>query len=301
MFGANQPLILHVLEIPQVMKALEGIKMELEDCGYPTLKGVVCTSDEKTAFTDIEYVIFVGAFPRKQGMERKDLIGKNASIFSGQGKALDQYAKKNVKVLVVGNPANTNCLITLKHAPSIPKENFTCLTRLDHNRTKYQLAHKASVGVEDVKNCIIWGNHSSTQFPDARYATIKGQNAVTLLNDNNWLQNEFISTVQQRGAAVINARGFSSAFSAANAIVDHMRDWVHGTPAGEYVSMGVLTDGSYGISDELIFSYPVTCKDGKYHIVQGLEIDDFAKGKIEITRKELAEEKAMAYEIVGIQ
>jgi len=298
MFGPKQPVILHLLEIPQVLKALEGIQMELEDCGFPTLKGVVATSDEKTAFTDVDYIIFVGAFPRKDGMERKDLIAKNASIFSGQGKVLDQYAKKSVKVLVVGNPANTNCLITMKNAPSVPKENFSALTRLDHNRAKYQLAHKAGGSPGDVHNPIIWGNHSNTQYPDARFATLKGEKLTGLIKDEHWVQNDFVTTVQQRGASVIKARGASSAFSAANAIVDHMRDWVLGTAGDHWVSMGVLADGSYGISDEIVFSYPVTCKDGKVHIVQGLELDEFSKGKIEITRKELNDERHMAFELI---
>jgi len=250
---------------------------------------------KKTAFQDVDYVIFVGAFPRKEGMERKDLIAKNASIFSGQGKVLDQYAKKTVKVLVVGNPANTNCLLTLKNAPSIPKENFSALTRLDHNRAKYQLAHKAGGSPGDLENPIIWGNHSNTQYPDARHATLKGQKVIDLIKDEHWLQNDFVTTVQQRGAAVIKARGASSAFSAANAIVDHMRDWALGS-GDRWVSMGVLADGSYGINDEIVFSYPVKCKDGKYTIVHGLELDEFSKSKIEITRKELNDEKQMAAE-----
>jgi len=274
--------------------------MELEDCAYPLLHGVVPTTDVTEAFTNVDYVLFVGAFPRKDGMERKDLIGKNATIFSEQGRVLDKVASKNVKVLVVGNPANTNCLIVMKHAPSIPRENFSALTRLDHNRAKSQVAIKAKVGVDQVRNTIIWGNHSGTQFPDLSHATIGGKAAPEVINDETWVKNDFVKSVQQRGAAVIKARGLSSAFSAANAIVNHVHDWVHGTAPGEHVSMGVVGNGAYGIKDEIIFSYPVTCKDGKWHIVEGLSVSEWAREKLEITRKELAEERAMAFEIVGL-
>jgi len=300
MLGPNHPVILHLLEIPEALPALHAIAMELEDCAYPLLRGVVCTADPHVAFKDADYVLFVGAFPRKEGMERKDLIGKNAEIFSSQGKILDHVAKKTVKVVVVGNPANTNCLITLKHAPSIPKENFTCLTRLDHNRAIGQLALKAGKSAGDVKRPIIWGNHSSTQYADARFATIDGKPATEVL-DKAWLEDEFITTIQQRGAAVIKARKASSAFSAANAIIDHMHDWVLGTAEGQWVSMGIPTDGSYGISDELVFSFPVTVKDGKISVVKDLEVNDFAKAKLEITKKELLEEKTMAFELVGLK
>jgi len=296
----NQPLILHLLEIPEALPALHAIVMELEDCAYPLLKGVVCTADPHVAFKDADYVLLVGAFPRKEGMERKDLIGLNAQIFSTQGRILDQVAKKTVKVVVVGNPANTNCLITLKHAPSIPKENFTCLTRLDHNRAVGQLALKAGKFPGDVHRPIIWGNHSSTQFADARFAIIDGKPATEVI-DKAWLEGEFISTIQQRGAAVIKARKASSAFSAANAIIDHMRDWVIGTAEGQWVSMGIPTDGSYGISDEIVFSFPVTIKDGKISVVKDLEVNDFAKAKLEITKKELLEERTMAFELLGIK
>jgi len=298
-FGPHQPVILHFLEITPALKALDAIIMELNDCAYPLLKGVVPTDNSEVAFKDVDVVLFVGAFPRKPGMERKDLIGKNASIFSEQGKVLDRVAKKDVKVLVVGNPANTNCLIVHKHAPSIPAENFTCLTRLDHNRAKYQLAEKAGVTPSEVKNPIIWGNHSSTQYPDYRQATIGGKPAPDVINDEAWAKDAFVKTVQQRGASVMNARGASSALSAANAIIDHMRDWVQGTPEGEWASMGVLANGSYGISDELIFSYPVHCKNGKYEIVKDLTLDDFSKQMLETTRKELVEEKQMALEVIG--
>lgn len=300
-YGPTTPVILHLLEITPALKALDGIVMELNDCAFPLLKGVVPTDSAEVAFKDVDAVLFVGAFPRKPGMERKDLIGKNASIFSEQGKILDRLAKKDVKVVVVGNPANTNCLIVKKYAPSLPKENFTCLTRLDHNRAKYQLAAKANTSPVEVKNPIIWGNHSSTQYPDYRLATISGKPAPAVINDPEWAKGEFVKTVQARGAAIMNARGASSALSAAHAIIDHMHDWIVGTPEGEFVSMGVIADGSYGISDEIIFSYPVKCKDGKYEIVQGLELDEFSKSMIEATKKELIEEKTMAFEIVGSQ
>jgi malate dehydrogenase len=301
MLGPDQPVILHMLEIPQAKQALDGIVMELEDCAYPLLAGVLPSVDAVEAFTDVDVVLFVGAFPRKDGMERKDLIAKNAQIFSEQGKVLDKVAKKDVKVVVVGNPANTNCLIVMKHAPSIPKENFTALTRLDHNRAKSQVALKAKVPVDHVKNTLIWGNHSGTQFPDLSHALIGGKPAAEVLKDDQWVQNDFVKTVQQRGAAVIKARGLSSAFSAANAIVNHVHDWLVGTPAGEFVSMAVAAEGSYGIKDEIIYSYPVTCLNGKWTIVQNLPVSDFARDKMEITRKELVEERGMAFEIVGLK
>jgi len=301
MLGPDQPVILHMLEIPQAKQALDGIVMELEDCAYPLLAGVVPTVDPTEAFTDVDVVLFVGAFPRKDGMERKDLIAKNAQIFSEQGKVLDKVAKKDVKVVVVGNPANTNCLIVMKHAPSVPRENFTALTRLDHNRAKSQVALKLKVGVDQVKNTIIWGNHSGTQFPDLSHATVGGKPIAQVLQDETWGQDDFVKTVQQRGAAVIKARGLSSAFSAANAIVDHVHDWLVGTRDGEIVSMAVVANGSYGISDEIIYSYPVSSKAGKWTIVQGLTISNWAREKMEITRKELVEERGMAYEIVGLK
>eukprot|EP01123_Difflugia_compressa_P012623 TRINITY_DN5484_c0_g1_i1.p1 TRINITY_DN5484_c0_g1~~TRINITY_DN5484_c0_g1_i1.p1 ORF type:complete len:351 (-),score=59.34 TRINITY_DN5484_c0_g1_i1:100-1098(-) len=299
MLGPNQDVILHLLEVTPVLPALNAIAMELQDCAYPLVKGVVCTDDPNVAFKDADYVLFVGAFPRKDGMERKDLIEKNAQIFSGQGKILDRLAKKTVKVVVVGNPANTNCLITMKHAPSIPKENFSALTRLDHNRAVGQLAAKCGKSAGSVKNPIIWGNHSSTQYADARFATIDNE-PVPKLIDNQYLQGEFISTIQQRGAAVIKARGTSSALSAANAIIDHMRDWVLGTPSGTWVSMGVPSSCHYGITDDLIFSFPVTTKDGHITVVPNLELDEFAKSKLETTKQELLQEKKIAFALVGL-
>ncbi|EGC37719.1 hypothetical protein DICPUDRAFT_76668 [Dictyostelium purpureum] len=303
MFGPEQKVKLFLLDIPQMVESLKGVLMEIQDGAYPLVTDVVCTADIKEAFTGANYVILVGAMPRKDGMERADLLKANASIFKVQGKAINDYANKNVKVLVVGNPANTNCLIAMHYAPDIAKENFTCLTRLDHNRAKSQIALKAGVNVKDVHNVIIWGNHSSTQYPDYRcgYINLPGgkQPIGNVISDEKWLQGEFISTVQKRGAAVIAARKFSSAASAAKAITDHMRDWVLGTPEGEYVSMGVPSDGSYGIESGIIFSYPVKCQNGKYTIIQGLSIDNFSKDKIEITRKELVEEKEAAFKFVG--
>jgi len=300
LLGPNQPVVLHLLEITPVLPALHGFVMEVEDCAYPLLRGIVCTDDPDVAFKDADIVLFVGAFPRKDGMERKDLITKNAQIFSTQGKSLDRFAKKTMKCVVAGNPANTNCLILMKNAPSIPRQNFSCLTRLDHNRAISQLALRSHKLPSDIKNPIIWGNHSGTQYADARFAVIGNQPASALL-EKEWLQKEYLSIVQQRGSAILKARGNSSVMSAANAIIDHMHDWIFGTPEGVWVSMGIPTDGSYGIADELIFSYPVTCKNGSYHIVNGLELDDFSKTKLEITKNELLEERGTAYEIVGIK
>jgi len=299
MLGPKQPVILHLLDIAACLEKAQAVAMELCDCAFPLLQGIVVTSDETVAFTDVDYVIFVGAFPRKQGMERKDMIEINAKIFAGQGKVLDQVAKKDVKVLVVGNPANTNCLITATAAPSLNKHNFTALTRLDHNRARYQVAEKAGVSVSDVKNVCIWGNHSNTQFPDLSHATVKGKPAPEVV-DKEWSEKDFVATVQQRGAVVIQKRGLSSAFSAAKAIVDHMHDWVNGTPEGEFVSMGVYSDGSYGVKAGLIYSFPVTVKDGQYKIVQGLKISDFARKSMDATAAELEEEKSVSFGICGL-
>jgi len=305
MLGPDQPVILQLLEIPPAEGALKGVVMEIEDCAFPLVHSIVATVDPKVGFKDADVAIFVGAFPRKQGMERKDLLEKNASIFDSQGKILAAVASKNVKVLVVGNPANTNCLLLMRSAGSIPAENFSCLTRLDHNRAKAQIAGKVGVHVSSVHNVIIWGNHSATQYPDARYAVVKGfpaqgidSSAVAAVNDQAWLQQTFIPTVQKRGAAIIAARKLSSAASAANAIVEHVRDWMAGTAPGEIVSMGVVSDGSYGIPKGLIFSFPVTCAaGGHYQIVQGLSIDNFSQEKIAATTKELEKERdtAVAY------
>jgi len=286
---------LHLLDITPMMGVLQGVVMEIEDTSLPLVKGVVATDNEETAFKDVDVALFVGAMPRKEGMERKDLLNANVKIFKSQGTAMDKFAKKTVKVLVVGNPANTNCLILAHYAPSIPRENFTCLTRLDHNRATAQIALKLKVSPSAVKNVIIWGNHSSTQFPDARSATVtvngKAKPVYEAVKDDNWLKNDFVSTVQKRGAAVIAARKLSSAMSAAKAICDHMRDWWTGTKDGEWVSMGLISDGSYKIEKDLVFSYPVQIKNGKISIVQDLKVDDWSREMLDKTEKELAEEK----------
>ena len=290
MLGDDQPVILHLLDITPAMDALQGVRMELEDCAFPLLAGVVCTDDPNVGFKDADYALLVGARPRGPGMERKDLLEANAAIFSVQGKAIDQNASKNIKVLVVGNPANTNALITQRNAPSIPARNFTAMTRLDHNRAMTQIAIKTGKTVNDVTNMTIWGNHSATQYPDLFNAKVSGQNASDLV-DQAWLEGDFIPTVQQRGAAIIKARGASSAASAANAASGHVRSWALGTTGDDWVSMGVYSDGSYGIQEGLIYSFPCRCKDGEWEIVQGLEINDFSRGKMQATEQELAEER----------
>merc|ERR1712002_1266006 len=302
-FG-NRKVILHLLDITPCMGTVGGVVMELHDCAFPTLAGVVPTDDPAVAFNDVDAAFLIGAFPRKQGMERKDLLAANIKIFKAQGEAMNKYAKKSVKVLVVGNPANTNALICSKYAPSIPKENFSAMTRLDQNRAKSQIAERVGVNADDVKNVIIWGNHSSTQFPDAKHGFIKKEfpRATTTtvreaLHNDQWLQGEFITTVQKRGAAVIAARKLSSAMSAANAACDHMRDWFSGTADGEFTSMGVFSDGSYGIPRGIMYSYPVTIADGKWTIKQGLPLDDFAKSKMSATADELVAERTDALSI----
>lgn len=290
MLGPDQPVILQMLEITPALEALKGVAMELEDCAFPLLAGTVCTDDPMVAFKDSDYALLVGARPRGPGMERKDLLEANAAIFSVQGKAIDAVANKNIKVLVVGNPANTNSLIAQRNAPSINPRQFTAMTRLDHNRGMAQLANKTGKTVNDVKNVIIWGNHSATQYPDISKATVSGQAAESLV-DRDWYENDYIPTVQQRGAAIIKARGASSAASAANAAVDHMRSWALGTAEGEWVSMGVYSDGSYGIEKGLIYSFPCVCKNGDWEIVQGLEISDFSREKMQVTEQELREER----------
>lgn len=301
-FGPNQPIILHLLDIPIMMDVLGGVVMELEDCSFPLLQGVVPTADPAVAFKDVAAAFLVGAMPRKQGMERKDLLSANVKIFKVQGEALDKYAKKDVKVLVVGNPANTNALICSRYAPSIPKENFTAMTRLDQNRATAQIAAKVGVPARLVSNAVIWGNHSSTQFPDVSHAIVEINGKSTpvpeAVKDASWLNSTFVETVQKRGAAVINARKMSSAMSAAKAASDHMRDWFLGTQPGRFVSMGVLSDGSYGTPKDVIFSFPVTVKSGKWEIVQGLEISDFARKMLDTTGKELEEERQEATQII---
>ncbi|KAL8555935.1 hypothetical protein ACS0TY_003667 [Phlomoides rotata] len=299
MFGPDQPVIIHMLDIEAAAEALLGVKMELIDAAFPLLKGVVATTDVVEACTDVNIAIMVGGFGRKEGMERKDVMLKNVSIYKAQASTLDQHAAPHCKVLVVANPANTNALILKELAPSISEKNITCLTRLDHNRALAQISEKLEVDVIDVKNVIIWGNHSSTQYPDLNHATVQtinGSKPVThLLGDDGWLKNEFIERVQQRGAAIIKARKLSSALSAASSACDHIRDWVIGTPKGSWVSMGVCSDGSYGIPQGLIYSFPVTCAKGQWSIVQGLNIDEFSREKMDITAKELMEEKSLAY------
>jgi len=300
-FGANQPITLVLLDIEPMMGVLNGVVMELTDCALPLLQEVVPTHDVNTAFQNVDVAILVGAMPRREGMERKDLLKANVKIFKQQGEALEKGAKKSVKVVVVGNPANTNCFICKKYAPSIPAENFSCLTRLDQNRACAQVATRLGVSSQEVNNVIIWGNHSSTQFPDASKASVningKKQSVKDAVKDDAWLQNEFISTVQKRGAAVIAARKLSSAMSAAKAICDHLRDWWQGVPAGTYVSMGVVSDGSYGIEAGLVYSFPVLTKpDHSYEIIKNLSVDDFAQEKMEITMKELIEERDAALE-----
>lgn len=290
MLGPNQPVILQMLEITPALEALKGVAMELEDCAFPLLAGMVCTDDAAVAFKDSDYALLVGARPRGPGMERKDLLEANAAIFSAQGKALNDNASKDIKVLVVGNPANTNSLIAQRNAPDINPRQFTAMTRLDHNRAMSQIANKTGSTINDVTHMTIWGNHSATQYPDLHEAKVNGQAAIGMV-DQAWYEDDFIPTVQQRGAAIINARGASSAASAANAAIAHMRSWALGTAEGDWVSMGVYSDGSYGIAEGLIYSFPCACKDGDWEIVQGLEINDFSRAKMTATETELAEER----------
>lgn len=290
MLGPNQPVILQMLEITPALEALKGVAMELEDCAFPLLAGMVCTDDAAVAFKDSDYALLVGARPRGPGMERKDLLEANAAIFSAQGKALNDNASKDIKVLVVGNPANTNSLIAQRNAPDINPRQFTAMTRLDHNRALSQIANKTGTSINDVTHMTIWGNHSATQYPDLHGAKVNGQAAIDMV-DQSWYEDDFIPTVQQRGAAIINARGASSAASAANAAIAHMRSWALGTAEGDWVSMGVYSDGSYDIAEGLIYSFPCVCKDGDWEIVQGLEINDFSRAKMTATETELAEER----------
>ena len=297
MLGADQPIILHLLEITPALKALNGVVMELEDCAFPLLAGVVQTDDPNVAFKDVNYALLVGSMPRKQGMERGDLLAANGGIFRPQGQALSEHAATDVKILVVGNPANTNALIAMNNAPKLDNKQFTAMTRLDHNRALSQLAAKTGKPVSSLSKMTIWGNHSSTQYPDLFHAEIDGQPAAASINDQAWLEGTFIPTVAKRGAAIIEARGLSSAASAANAAIDHMRDWALGTKDGDWVSMGIPSDGSYGIPEGLMYSFPVTCKDGQYNIVQGLEIDAFSRAKMDATAAELIEERDAVKEL----
>jgi malate dehydrogenase len=291
LLGPDTPVHLSLLEIPDAVKAAQGTAMELDDCAFPLLAGIDISDDPNKAFDGINIALLVGARPRSKGMERSDLLEANGGIFKPQGKALNEHAASDIKVLVVGNPANTNCLIAQSNAPDIPRERFTAMTRLDHNRAIAQLADKAGAAVKDIANMTIWGNHSATQYPDIFHAKVNGQAAVELVNDQDWLENDFIPTVQKRGAAIIEARGASSAASAANAAIDHVHDWILGTPADDWVSMSIPSDGSYGVDEGVISSFPVTCSNGAYEVVQNLEVDDFSRARIETTVNELKEER----------
>ncbi|MEO8670165.1 MAG: malate dehydrogenase [Tahibacter sp.] len=291
MLGPDQPVILHLLEITPALPALQGVVMELNDCAFPTLHGVVATDDANVAFKDVDYALLVGARPRGPGMERKDLLEANGAIFAPQGKALNAHAKRDVKVLVVGNPANTNALIAQQNAPDLDPKCFTAMVRLDHNRAISQLAEKTGALNTDIAKVTIWGNHSSTQYPDVHHTTVKGKPALPLI-EQAWYEGTFIPTVQQRGAAIIKARGASSAASAASAAVDHMRSWALGTAEGDWASMGIPSDGSYGIAPGVIYGYPCICKNGKYEIVQGLDVNAFSRSRMDATEKELREERA---------
>jgi malate dehydrogenase len=291
LLGPDTPVHLSLLEIPQAVKAAEGTAMELDDCAFPLLAGVEITDDPNTAFDGVNVALLVGARPRTKGMERGDLLEANGGIFKPQGAALNAHAAADVKVLVVGNPANTNCLIAQSHAPDIPAERFTAMMRLDHNRAIAQLAKKAGATVKEISNITIWGNHSATQYPDILHAKVRGENAAKVVDDQQWLENDFIPTVQKRGAAIIEARGASSAASAANAAIDHVHDWVLGTPEGDWVSMAIPSDGSYGVAEGVFSGFPVTCSGGSYTIVGGLEIDDFSRQRIDASVAELQEER----------
>ena len=291
MLGPDTPVILQLLEVTPALGALGGVKMELDDCAFSPLVDVICTDDANLAFGDADIAMLVGAMPRKDGMERSDLLSANGGIFKPQGQAIGANAKKNVKVLVVGNPANTNSLIAMHNAPNIDPRQFTAMTRLDHNRAVSQLAQKVGRPVTSVKKMTIWGNHSTTQYPDLFHAEVDGKNAAQLINDQQWIEDTYIPTVAKRGAAVIKARGSSSAASAANAALEHVRSWVQGTPEGDWVSMAVPSDGSYGVPEGLISSFPCTCVNGEYKIVQGLEIDAFSRARIDASVAELGEER----------
>jgi malate dehydrogenase len=293
MLGKDQPVILQMLEIPdeKAQKALKGVMMELDDCAFPLLHGMVPASDPMVAFKDVDVALLVGARPRGPGMERKDLLEANGKIFAPQGKALDKVAKRDVRVLVVGNPANTNCLIAMKNAPSLKPTQFTGMMRLDHNRATSQIAQKIKKETSAVRKITVWGNHSATQYPDVFSAEADGKKIWPMINDQAWLEQTFIPTVQKRGAAIIDARGLSSAASAANAAIDHVRDWVHGSRDGDWVTMGIPSDGSYGIPEGVIFGYPVTCRGGSYQIVKGIDISEFSRKRIDATLKELHEER----------
>ena len=291
LLGPDTPVHLSLLEIPDALKAVEGTAMELDDCAFPLLAGVDISDDPNKAFDGVNIALLVGARPRSKGMERSDLLEANGGIFKPQGKALGDHAASDIKVLVVGNPANTNCLIAMSNAPDIPAERFTSMMRLDHNRAIAQLARKVNAPVAEVTNMTVWGNHSPTQYPDTFHAKVKGQNAAEIVNDQEWVENDFIPTVQKRGTAVIEARGASSAASAANAAIDHVHDWVLGTREGDWVSMGIPSDGSYGVDEGLISGFPVTCSGGSFQVVQGLDLNESSRSRIDASVNELKEER----------
>jgi malate dehydrogenase len=297
LLGPDTPVQLSLLEIPAAVKAAEGTAMELDDCAFPLLSGVDIYDDPNLAFDGASIALLVGARPRSKGMERSDLLEANGGIFKPQGQALNAHAASDIKVLVVGNPANTNCLIAASHAPDIPRERFTAMMRLDHNRAIAQISNKTGAEVDEVTNMTIWGNHSASQYPDVFHAKVKGANAAEAVNDQDWIENDFIPTVQKRGAAIIEARGASSAASAANAAVDHIHDWVLGTPDGDWVSMAIPSDGSYGIEPGIFCGHPCTCSGGEYSIVQGLELHDFSRSRLDATVKELGEERESVREL----
>lgn len=301
MLGKDQPVVLQLLEIPdeRAQKALRGVMMELDDCAFPLLAGMVPADDPMVAFRDADVALLVGARPRGPGMERKDLLEANGKIFGPQGRALSEVASRDVRVLVVGNPANTNCLIAMKNAPSLKPSNFSAMMRLDHNRALTQVAQKIGKSVTDVRKMVVWGNHSATQYPDIFHATAGGRKVWPMIRDKAWLETDFIPTIQKRGAAIIDARGLSSAASAANAAIDHVRDWVKGTRAGNWVSMGIPSDGSYGIPEGVIYGFPVTCKDGKYQIVSGLKQSAFSTARMQATLQELHEERDAIRHLLG--
>ncbi|KRH78766.1 malate dehydrogenase [Ferrovum sp. JA12] len=299
MLGADQPVILQLFDITPSLPVVKGVVMELEDCAFPLLHGITVSDDVRIAFKDADIALLVGSRPRIKGMERKDLLEMNGAIFTEQGRALSEVASRQVKVLVVGNPANTNALIAMKNAPELAPHNFTAMMRLDHNRALSQIAGKLSVPVTSVKKVTIWGNHSATQYPDLFQADVGGKRVSTLINDQSWVENTFIPTVQKRGAAIIEARGLSSAASAANAAINHIRDWVMGSETNDWVTMGIPSDGSYGIAEGVIFGYPVTCQNGVYTIVQGLDLSDFSVQKIKATHQELLEERAAVSHLLG--
>ncbi len=298
MLGKDQPVILQLLDITPALAAVKGVVMELEDCAFPLLQGVVITDDPKVAFKDVDCALLVGARPRSKGMERKDLLEANGAIFTVQGRALNEVASRNVKVLVVGNPANTNAYIAMKSAPDLPKKNFTAMLRLDHNRALSQLAAKSGKPVETIEKMLVWGNHSPTMYPDYRFATVSGQSLMGLINDDAWNRDAFIPTVGKRGGAIIEARGLSSAASAANAAIDHMHDWVLGSN-GKWVTMGIPSDGSYGIPADTMYGFPVVCANGEYTMVKDLPIDSFSRERMDLTLKELNEEREGVKHLLG--